>query len=206
MANMYINSFINTKGLKLALYGASGHAREVAAQMNSEVTFFVDDEYVNEFTKSISEFDPNEYCIMIAIGNSNDRHSAFKKLPKETTFFSFIHPTSILMGNDVHIGNGSFIGAYSILTTNIKIGNHALLNRGNHIGHDTTIGNFFSAMPGSIVSGNVNIGDNVYIGTNSSIREKTNICSSVTLGMNSCILNNINEPGTYVGSPAKKIK
>lgn len=206
MANMYINSFINTNGLKLALYGASGHAREVAAQMNQNVVFFVDDEYANETTKSISEFDPNEYCIMIAIGNSNDRLSAFKKLPKETTFFSFIHPTSILMGHDVHIGKGSFIGAYSILTTNIKIGDHALLNRGNHIGHDSSIGDFFSAMPGSIISGNVTMGDCVYVGTNSSVREKTNICSNVTLGMNSCILNDINEKGIYVGSPAKRIR
>ena len=32
--------------MKLALFGYGGHAREVAAQINKEVTFFVDDEYV----------------------------------------------------------------------------------------------------------------------------------------------------------------
>lgn len=199
------NQFLNTRNLRLALYGYGGHAREVAAQMDCEVTYFVDDEYVNGTVKPISEFDPSKYCIMIAIGDSKDRFAAYQKLPKETIFFSFIHHTAIIT-DFTKISNGSFIGAYSILTTNIDVGSHLLLNRGNHIGHDTTIGNFFSAMPGSIVSGNVNIGDNVYIGTNSSIREKTNVCSNVTLGMNSCILNDINEPGIYVGSPAKKIK
>jgi hypothetical protein len=32
--------------MKLALFGYGGHAREVAAQMNLDVTFFVDDKYI----------------------------------------------------------------------------------------------------------------------------------------------------------------
>jgi sugar O-acyltransferase (sialic acid O-acetyltransferase NeuD family) len=200
------NQFINTQNLRLALYGCGGHAREVAAQFDCEVTYFVDDEFANEKAKSIREFDPTKYCMMIAIGDSKDRFDAYQKLPKETVFFSFIHHTALILSHNVYIGEGCFIGAYSILTTNINVGSHSLLNRANHIGHDTNIGNFFSAMPGAIVSGNVNLADNVYIGTNSSIREKTHICSDVILGMNSCILNNITESGVYVGSPAKKIK
>ena len=107
---------------------------------------------------------------------------------------------------DIEIGEGSFIGAYSILTTNIKIGKHAILNRGNHIGHDCQIGNYFSAMPGAIVSGNVKIYDCVYVGTNASIKEKINICCDVVIGMNAAVVKNIEELGTYVGCPATKIK
>ena len=90
--------------------------------------------------------------------------------------------------DNIEIGEGSFIGAYSILTTNIKIGNHAILNRSNHIGHDTTIGSYFSAMPGSIVSGNVTIYDIVYLGNNSSIREKLSIHSFTNIGTNSAVV------------------
>ena len=61
-------------------------------------------------------------------------------------------------------------------------------------------------MPGSIVSGNVKIHDCVYMGTNSSIKEKTSIHSLVTIGMGSAVIKNINESGTYVGVPSKKIK
>ena len=102
--------------------------------------------------------------------------------------------------DDVEIGDGSFIGAYSILTTNIKIGSHALLNRSNHIGHDCIIGDYFSAMPGSIVSGNVTIGNKVYLGTNSSIKEKLSVVNNVTIGLNSGIVKNIDEEGVYVGA------
>jgi len=193
--------------MKLALFGYGGHAREVAAQINNDVTFFVDDEYATlGNTKPLSDFNPTEYKMMVAVANSKDRFDIVQRLPKETVYFSFIHPTAIILDNNIKIGDGSFIGANSIITTNIEIGSHCILNRGNQIGHDTKIGNYFSAMPGAIVSGNVIVHDLVYMGTNSSIKEKILIHSLVTIGSNATIVKNIKEPGTYVGVPAKRIK
>jgi sugar O-acyltransferase (sialic acid O-acetyltransferase NeuD family) len=188
--------------MKKALVGYGGHAREVMAQMGVKLTCFVDDQYVTENTLPLSSFDPTKYSLIIAIANSEDRYQISKRLPIETKYFTFIHPTSLIM-NDVEIGEGSFIGANSIMTTNIKIGKHALLNRGNHIGHDCIIGDYFSAMPGSIISGNVTIGNKVYIGTNSSIREKINICDDVIIGLNTGIVKHIIDSGTYVSNQIK---
>lgn len=192
--------------MKLALYGYGGHAREVAAQIDQKITFYVDDEYAKGVAKPISEFNPLTHYMMVAVGNSKDRFDIVQKLPKETQYFTFIHPTALIMDENIEIGEGSFIGAYSILTTNIRLGKHAILNRGNHIGHDCKIGDYFSAMPGAIVSGNVTIYDCVYLGTNSSIKEKTSIHSLSTIGMNSGVISNIQEPGIYIGTPAKLIK
>ena len=192
--------------MKLALFGYGGHAREVAAQIGEPVTFYVDDEYANDIAKPISEFNSEEEHMMIAVANSQDRKAIVDKLPKETKYFSFIHPTVQVMKNNIEIGEGSFIGANSILTTNIKLGKHTLLNRGNHIGHDCIIGDYFSAMPGAIVSGNVTMGDCVYTGTNSSIKEKMIVCSGVIIGSNAAVVKHITKSGTYVGVPAKKIK
>ena len=135
-----------------------------------------------------------------------NRSVIVNKLPKETEYFTFIHPTALILDDEIIIGEGSFIGANSILTTNIQIGNHAILNRGNHIGHDCIIGNYFSAMPGSIVSGNVHIGNGVYLGTNSSVIEKKYILHDIVIGANSVVIRDITERGTYVGVPAKKIE
>jgi acetyltransferase-like isoleucine patch superfamily enzyme len=168
--------------MKKALIGYGGHAQEVMSQMGQKLICFVDDEYVEGNTKSLSEFDPEKYIVMVAIADPRIRFDMVNKLPKNTKYFSWIHPTVII------------------------IGKHGLLNRGNHIGHDCKIGNYFSMMPGSIVSGNVKIHDCVYMGTNSSIKEKTSIHSLVTIGMGSAVIKNINESGTYVGVPSKKIK
>lgn len=191
--------------MKKVLIGNGGHAKEVMAQMGVKLLRFVDDQYVDNDTLPLSQFNPTQHVAMVAVADSKDRYDIVQKLPKETQFFTFIHPTALLMEN-IEIGEGSFIGAYSILTTNIKIGKHAILNRSNHIGHDSQIGSYFSAMPGSIVSGNVSIYDLVYMGNNSSIREKLSIHSLTTIGMNSAVVKNIEESGTYVGCPATKIK
>ena len=191
--------------MRKVLVGNGGHAREVMAQMGLKLDRFVDDQYVDDETFPISDLDPEKHAVMIAVADSKDRFDIAKRLPKGIQFFTFVHPTALIM-DKVEIGEGSFIGAYSILTTNIKIGSHAILNRGNHIGHDCKIGTYFSAMPGAIVSGNVTIHDLVYMGNNSSIREKLSVHSLTTIGMNSAVVKNIEYPGTYVGCPAKIIK
>ena len=192
--------------MKRALIGYGGHAREVMCQMNMTLPCFVDDEYVVDGTQPLSTFNPNEYELMIAVADSKHRYEIAKRLPKETKFFTWIHPTAQIMDNNIEIGEGSFIGANSILTTNIKMGKHTILNRGVQIGHDCRIGDFLSAMPGVIVSGNVRINDFVYMGNNSSIREKITICNDVIIGLNTGIVKDIKDSGTYVGCSIKKIK
>lgn len=191
--------------MKKALIGSGGHSKEVMSQMGIKLPVFVDDQYLVTGSLPLSEFDPLKYAVMICISDPEVRNRISERLPKETKYFTFVHPTALVMG-EVEIGEGSFIGAYSILTTGIKIGNHAILNRGNHIGHDCIIGNYFSAMPGAIVSGNVHIGNRVYLGTNSSIIEKKYLLHDIKLGANSVVVRDINESGVYVGTPAKKIR
>jgi sugar O-acyltransferase (sialic acid O-acetyltransferase NeuD family) len=190
--------------MKKVLIGNGGHAREVMAQMGVNLPRFVDDEYADNDTLPLSQFDPTKHVVMVAVADSKDRYDIVQRLPKETQFFSFIHPTALLLDN-VEIGEGSFVGAYSILTTNIRIGKHSILNRGNHIGHDCIVDDYFSAMPNAVVGGNVVIRNRVYMGSCSNIREKISICSDVTIGMNSAVVKNIEKSGIYIGVPSKKL-
>jgi sugar O-acyltransferase (sialic acid O-acetyltransferase NeuD family) len=168
--------------------------------------FFVDDKYYNNESNTLplSSFDPTEYEVIVAIGDPRARYDMIQKLPKETKYFTFIHPSAILLGDDIIIGKGSIICAGCILTSNIIIGEHAHLNLQTTIGHDCRIGDFFTTAPGAKISGNCTIYDLVYIGTNASIKEKISIHSLVTIGLNAGVVKNIEEPGTYIGTPAKK--
>jgi len=194
--------------VKKALIGNGGHAREVQAQMGIELFRFVGEEYWKEGDDkllTLSKFDPDKYVVMIAVADSKDREDIVKQLPTNTQYFTFIHPTAQLMSKNITIDEGSFIGANSIITCNVEIGKHAILNRGVHVGHDCKIGDYFSAMPGSIVSGNVNLGNKVYLGTNSSIREKITICDDVIIGLNTGIVKDINISGTYIGQNIRQL-
>ncbi len=192
--------------MKRALVGFGGHAREVLAQIGENITCFVDEDYVtpNTQTLPLSQFNPDQYEIMVAVANPRDRGDIISKLPPQTKYFTFIHPTALILSDTVQIGEGSFIGAYSILTTNIEIGKHSILNRSCHIGHDTVAGDFLTMMPGAVLSGNCKLGCKVYLGTNSAVREKLTICNEVLIGLNAGVVSHIVKPGTYVGVPAIK--
>lgn len=196
--------------MKKALIGAGGFADEIKAHMgNFTMRCFVDSKYYKPNIKniySIEEFDPEEYEVIVAIGNPKDRYDVIQRLPKETQYFTFIHPTAQILGDDVHIGKGSIICAGSILTTNIKIGKHSHLNLQTTIGHDCEIGSYFTSAPGVKISGNCRIYDCVYMGTNSSTKQNISIHSFSTIGLNAGVTKNINELGVYVGTPALKIK
>jgi sugar O-acyltransferase (sialic acid O-acetyltransferase NeuD family) len=196
--------------MKKALIGAGGFAREIKAHIGDfSMKCFIDDEYWVENGENIypiSSFDPAEYEVLVAIGDPRDRFDMVQKLPKNTKYFTFIHPSVQILGNDVKIGEGSIICSGCILTTNINIGAHSQLNLQTTIGHDCIIGNYFTTAPGAKISGNCIIHSCVYIGTNASIKQQISIHSLVTIGLNAGVVNDIDEPGVYIGTPAKKIK
>ena len=195
--------------MKKALIGAGGFADEVKAHIGDfTMKCFVDDKYYTPNDKNIlplSSFNPNEYEVLIAIGDGKARKEIVSRLPKETKYFSYIHPSAEILGNDVEIGEGSIVCAGAIVTTNCIIGKHTHLTLHTTIRHDCRISDYFTTAPGAKISGNCNIGECVYFGTNASVRQKITICDNVTIGLNAGVVKNINESGTYVGVPVKKL-
>ena len=198
--------------MKKGIIGAGGFGKEIywslSMRERANTVFFVDDEYWNDSNEKIlplSSFDSDKYEVVIAIADSYHRERIVNSLPKNTKFFTHIHPTAQIHGDDVEIGPGSIICAGSIITTNVKIGKHAHINLITTIGHDCVIGDYFTTAPGVQISGNEKIGNRVYFGTRSCIKQKLTICDDVIIGMNAGVVKNITEPGTYIGTPAKKI-
>ena len=199
--------------MKKGIIGAGGFGREVYWSLNpierNNTVFFVDDEYWDNSDDKIlplSLFETNKYEVVVAIADSYHRQRIVESLPKGTKYFTHIHPSAQIHGDDVEIGEGSIICAGTIITTNVKIGKHAHLNLITTIGHDCVIGDYFTTAPGVQISGNMSIGNRVYFGTRSCTKQKITICDDVIIGMNAAVVKNIIESGTYIGTPATKIK
>ncbi len=129
-----------------------------------------------------------------------------------------VHPVNIY---GCQIGNNCFIGPFVEIQKNTVIGNDTkiqshsficeLVNIGNNcfIGHGVMfINDLFS--DGGPARGDkskwkeTNIGNNVSIGSNATILP-VKICNNVVIGAGAVVTKDINEPGTYIGNPAKKI-
>lgn len=198
--------------MKKGIIGAGGFGREIYWSLSMmervNTVFFVDDVYWDNSDDKIlplSLFDASKYEVVVAIADSYSRQRIVESLPEDTKYFTHIHPSAQIHGDDVEIGEGSIICAGTIITTNVKIGKHAHLNLITTIGHDCVIGNYFTTAPGVQISGNVTIGNRVYFGTRSCVKQKITICDDVTIGMNAGVIKNITEPGIYIDTPSKKL-
>lgn len=175
----------------MQIIGKGGFAREVAT-------------YYHEGYYRMFEFDeietmPNTRTI-IAISDIQTRI----KLTKGGWMYGNCLAGEML--GRYEIGQGNIFCHGSILTTNIQIGNHCQFNLQTSIGHDCKIGDYVTCAPKVSISGNCTIGNRVYIGTGAVIKEKVSICDDVIIGALSFVNRDITEPGTYVGTPARKIK
>ncbi len=192
--------------MEKVIIGAGGFAREIKAGLGlKDVKFFVDDIYIDERENifGLSKLDVKKHIAVIAIGSPLEREKIMERLPNNLEYFTYIDPRAIILDNDINIGKGSIICAGAILTTNINIGEHVIINLNVTIGHDTRISDFTTVSPGANISGNCSIGKSNYIGSNSCIREGISICDNVIIGLNAAVITNINESGVYMGIPAK---
>lgn len=151
-----------------------------------------------------SEFLPENYDVVVAIGDPAARKKVVSSLPSNTTYTTIIHP-SVVMSSWVQIGEGSIITAGTILTCNIIIGKHAQLNLHTTIGHDCIIGDYFTTAPAANISGNCAFGNQVYIGTNVAIKQGVKIPSDTTIGMGAVVVKDITTAGIYIGNPLKQL-
>lgn len=173
--------------------------------------FVVDDNYYNEKTIlnipviPYSKFSYQNYEVIVAVGESNDRKNIVERLPVNTKYLTVIHPKAIV-SKLIQIGDGSIIAPGAVVSCNTRIGKHAHINYNSTIGHDCVIGEYYTASPGANIGGSCIIGQCVYSGANSSIREKLHVCSNVKIGMGAVVVKNITEEGIYTGCPSIKLK
>jgi sugar O-acyltransferase (sialic acid O-acetyltransferase NeuD family) len=119
--------------------------------------------------------------------------------------FTFIHPKAYI-DSSATIGKGCFVGPCTIIEQGVIVKENTFVYGGVNISHDSKIGSNCFIAPSVVIAGFVDIGRRCFIGINSSIIDSTSIADDTIIGAASLVLNNINEPGTYVGSPASKIK
>ena len=130
------------------------------------------------------------------VDNISDAHNVI--------FATLIDPSAVIM-HDTEIGEGSIICAGTVVTVNVNVGKHAIINLNCTIGHDTVTGDYFTAHPGSNFSGKVVIENGNYFGTGSKVIQGVHITEDCIFGAGAVIVDDIVNKGTYVGVPVKKI-
>lgn len=213
---------LEVRAPQLVVYGAGGFAREVcwlaeACPEVGDVVAMIDDDAAQHGTtvNGIRVLGLDEARrrfpsarMTIAIGSPRGRADAATRAGAAGfTFASLIHPRSE-RSRWIEMGEGIVICAGNILTTNIRIGRHVLLNMACTIGHDVVLGDFVTVSPGVNISGRVRVGDRAYIGTNACIiNGETDapivIGEDAVIGAAACVTRDVAPGTTVVGVPAR---
>ena len=163
---------------------------------------YVDEQLADLYNKGI-----NSAFVSMGKININDQRM---KLYKKIKNIGFKIPTIISKSSNVSIytviSEGTFIGKNAIVNPGVKIGKNCIINTGAIIEHDCIIGDNVHIGPGAVLSGGVTIGENSFIGTGAMITQYLNIASNTVIGAGAVVVRDINEPGVYVGNPAKFLK
>lgn len=209
----------------IAIFGAGGFGLEVAMlieQINGmeheweNIGFFDDGEPKGKIVNGLPVLGgvrelnawKEKINIALALGIPETKKKAYSTIRNEKVIFpTLIHP-SVIIGNEkfIDIGEGSIICAGNIITTNIRIGRHVILNLACTVGHETVIGDFSSFMPTCNISGGVTIGECSFWGTGAKVINHKKVGDGVTVGAGAVIINDVPDGVTVAGVPAKVIK
>ena len=205
----------------IIIYGAGGLGKEVLTLIRAMDVFepvgFIDDGFkkgtelkglkvlggvdtLNVMTTTVN--------LVLAVGDPSTKAMLIKKMidPSRVYFPTLIHPSAIIQDESaVTIGPGSIICAGCILTTDIVLGSHVLLNLNTTVGHDVTIGDYTSIMTGVNIAGKVEIGDGVMIGSGANVINNVNVGNFAKVGMGAVVIKNVEPQSTVVGVPARKV-
>jgi sugar O-acyltransferase (sialic acid O-acetyltransferase NeuD family) len=209
---------------KIAIYGCGGFGREVKMLIDQINKYEKRYDFIGYFDDGV----PKNRIIegSKVLGGINELNSFSDKLqlvisiadPKiklkiiesinnfNVSFPILIHPSCIIGDSFIKIGEGTIICASTIITVNVEIGNHVILNLACTVGHDTKIGSYSSFMPSVNISGEVLIGAQVYCGTGVKIINQVKIGEGTIVGAGALVYKDLPPYCTAVGFPAKPIK
>lgn len=195
---------------KLVIVGCGGHARSVADvyllnNPNAEIVFV--DENAKDGEKILGFFVLKTYEIkdekvFVAIGDNEKRADELKKYSNAETIVS----KTAQIGKEVILDKGVFVAHQAHIGVGSKIGEGTIINSSALVDHEVQIGKNCHIAPNTTICGRCSIGDNVFFGAGATVIDKIKITDNVIIGAGSVVVKNINDKGTYVGNPARKIK
>lgn len=200
---------------RIAIVGASGHGKVIAdiAKKNgySDIVFLDDNALLKEcngYPVVGTSGDADQYSdrdFIVAIGNARIRQNVQCRLAAAGMHLvTLIHPNAVI-GENVSLDEGTVVMAGAVINPCVKIGKGCIINTCASVDHDCTIRDFAHVSVGAHVAGTVTVGERTWLGIGSVVSNNSDITSDCMIGAGAVVVKNIQESGTYVGVPAKKI-
>lgn len=199
------------------IIGAGGHAKVIAdivLRAGDNLIGFLDDSKEKQgavvykdyrvLGKLADVFKYPESFFVVAIGDNKTRAEVVSACT-DIKWYTAVHPAAVV-ADSVSLGEGSVVMAGAVVNPDTIVGKHCIINTLSSLDHDNKIGDFVHVSPGAHLAGEVVVGNGSWICTGATVINRVSIAGNVVIGAGAAVLEDINEPGVYVGTPARRIK
>lgn len=197
---------------RVIIFGCGGHSRSVADILLT-ITPGVELVFVDENAKDgellydfpvLKNYQINNEPFFLGIGDNLAREQQMTKLSNTGRLISVISRSAHL-GRESTVAVGCFVANFCHIGPEARIGTNTILNNAAVIEHEVQIGAYCHIGPNTTISGRCKLGDQVFVGVGATVKDYVSICSNVVIGAGATVVKDITEPGTYIGTPARRL-
>ena len=202
------------------LLGGGGHARvllDVLLRLGHRVVGYAalsrDDArialpYLGCDDELLDQLDPSDFNAVLGIGMTRPEAHRMRVLvayeAAGVIFPALVAPGAIVH-RDVALGDASVVFDGAVVVTGSQLGRGCIVNTNASVDHDCRLGDNVHVAPGATVCGGVTIGAHCLIGAGATLVHGIEVCSGVLIGAGTTVVRDITEPGTYLGTPARRV-
>lgn len=205
---------------KILIVGAGGLGREAWNYLVQhpecgvlwEIVGFLDDnaqaldgfDYPVGIVGSVQGYLPQENEELVCgIGTPEVKQQVFAQLVERgASFHTFVHHTA-LVGRNVRLGQGCFLAANVVITSDAELGDFVTLNCHTTCGHDVKIGSFTTLSSFCDLTGGVELGAGVFLGSHASVVPGRKVGDGAFIGAGSVVAAHVKAGRKMFGVPAK---
>lgn len=158
--------------------------------------------------EEVLKYSPTDILLVNGIGSVSVplvRREIFRKFHlKGYRFLTVIH-SSVVLSDDLRIGEGAQIMAGAVVQSGATIGRNVLINTGAIIDHDCEVADHVHIAPGVTICGNVQIDEGAHIGTGASIIQGTRIGAGAIVCAGATVIGDVEADSTVAGVPARPL-
>ncbi len=198
----------------LLILGFGGHARsvaDVALDLGVAELVFVEanaqpaEEFVGfPVHQTMPAWLQNGWSTLPAAGNNDRRWEQMEGAALRGFAVTSLVSKRAYVGTKATLLPGCFVAHHAHVGPLVTIGRGAIINTAAVVDHESRVGDFAHISVNATVAGRCSIGSFVFLGAGATVIDGVSIADRAIIGAGSTVVNDITEPGTYIGSPARR--